>query len=48
MKQVKQLEKEKLVRKLKGEELYRFASECCRYVEKKLANEKEYFVVENQ
>lgn len=48
MKQVKQLEKEKLVRKLKGEELYRFAAECCRYVEKKLANEKEYFVVENQ
>ena len=48
MKQVKQLEKEKLVIKLKGEELYRFAAECCRYVEKKLANEKEYFVVENQ
>lgn len=48
MKQVKQLEKEKLVRKLKGEELYRFAAECCRYVEKQLANEKEYFVVENQ
>ena len=48
MKQVKQLEKEKLVRKLKGEELYRFEAECCRYVEKKLANEKEYFVVENQ
>ena len=48
MKQVKRLEKEKLVRKLKGEELYRFAAECCRYVEKKLANEKEYFVVENQ
>lgn len=48
MKQEKQLEKERPVRKLKGEELYRFAAECCRYVEKQLANEKEYFVVENQ
>ena len=46
MKQEKQLENP--VRKLTGEELYRFAAECCRYVEKKLANEKEYFVVENQ
>ena len=46
MKQEKQLENP--VRKLKGEELYRFAAECCRYVEKQLANEKEYFIVENQ
>ncbi|MGM9957915.1 MAG: hypothetical protein ACI32B_01565 [Erysipelotrichaceae bacterium] len=48
MKQEKQLEKEMPVRKLTGEELYRFAAECCRYVEKQLANEREYFIVENQ
>lgn len=27
-------------------ELYRFAQECCRYVEKQMVNEKEYFIVE--
>ena len=48
MKQDEKQERERPFRKLKGEELYRFAAECCRYVEKQLANEKEYFVVENQ
>lgn len=48
MKQEESLDREKSLRKLSGEELYRFAAECCRYVEKQLANEKEYFVVENQ
>lgn len=45
---MKQEEKEIPVRKLTGEELNCFAAECCRYLEKQLANEKEYFIVENQ
>lgn len=32
-------------RKMSKEELYVFAAECCRYVEKKKANEKEYIIV---
>ena len=48
MKQEESLDRGKSFRKLSGEELYRFAAECCRYVEKQLANEKEHFVVENQ
>lgn len=37
---------ERPVRKMSKEELYRFAAECCRYVERQMANEKEYFIVE--
>ena len=48
MKQEESLDREKSFRKLTGEELNCFAAECCRYVEKQLANENEYFIVENQ
>ena len=34
------------LKRMSEEELYRFAQECCRYVEKQMANEKEYFIVE--
>lgn len=27
-------------------ELYRFAQECCRYVEKQMANEEEFIIVD--
>lgn len=38
---------EKPTRKMKGNELYSFAAECCRYVEKQMVNDKEYFIVNN-
>lgn len=38
---------EKPSRKMEGNELYSFAAECCRYVEKQMVNDKEYFIVNN-